>query len=205
MTKADVPEPVGNGFDEAAKAAALKFKFTPATRDGVPIPVVIPYRYSFTLMAKPGAEMSPPAPITGDLLGAVRMAQSNTPLAGATVTVILADGSPRRGRYRRNGQMADRSAGSGKYRVRVESAGFQGVENEEEVGAGEETEATYRLAPVSEGIEVTVQGERQPREVTRRTIERREKSTAFQAPAGTPCVRYRACRAWLVRLGSRGS
>src|SRR5438128_105098 len=27
VTQADVPNPVGNGFDEAAKAAALKFKF----------------------------------------------------------------------------------------------------------------------------------------------------------------------------------
>jgi TonB family protein len=72
VTKADAPEPVGNGFDEAAKAAALKFKFKPATRDGVPIPVVIPYRYSFTLTAKPGAEAPPPAPTTGNLLGAVR-------------------------------------------------------------------------------------------------------------------------------------
>src|SRR6187402_4014725 len=43
VTKAEVSTPVGNGFDEAAKAAALKFKFTPATRDGAPIPVVIPY------------------------------------------------------------------------------------------------------------------------------------------------------------------
>src|SRR3954471_10428118 len=93
VTKADVTEPVGNGFDEAAKAAALKFKFTPATRDGVPIPVVIPYRYSFTLTAKPGAQAPPPAPTTGNLLGAVRLAESNSPLAGATVTVTLTDGS----------------------------------------------------------------------------------------------------------------
>ena len=62
----------------------------------------------------------------------------------------------------------------GKYKVRVESPGFQSLENQEEVGLGEETEAIYRLAPVSEGIEITVQGERPPREVTRRTIERRE-------------------------------
>ena len=95
VTKADVPEPVGNGFDEAAKAAALKFKFQPATRDGVPIPVVIPYKYSFTLTAKPGAEAPPPAPTTGNLLGGVRLAESNAPLAGATVTITLADGSQR--------------------------------------------------------------------------------------------------------------
>src|SRR3954466_7772907 len=95
VSKAEVPTPVGSGFDEAAQAAALKFKFTPATRDGVPIPVVIPYRYSFTLTPKPAAEAPPPAPTTGNLLGAVRLAESNSPLAGATVTVTLTDGSQR--------------------------------------------------------------------------------------------------------------
>ena len=174
VTKADVAEPVGNGFDEAAQAAALKFKFTPATRDGAPIPVVIPYRYSFTLTVKPGAEAPPPAPTTGNLLGAVRLADTNSALAGATVTVTLPDASQRQvvtdetGKWRLNDLLP------GKYKIRVESPGFQPVENQEDVGIGEETEATYRLAPVSEGIEITVQGERPPREVTRRTIERRE-------------------------------
>ncbi|HEY3256474.1 MAG TPA: TonB family protein, partial [Polyangiaceae bacterium] len=174
VTKADVPEPVGNGFDEAAKAAALQFKFTPATRDGVPIPVVIPYRYSFTLTAKPGAEAPPPAPTTGNLLGVVRLAESNSPLAGATVTITLGDGSQRQVVTDETGKWRLDGLPPGKYKVKVESPGFQPLEHQEEVALGEETEATYRLAPVSEGIEITVQGERPPREVTRRTIERRE-------------------------------
>jgi len=174
VTRADASEPVGNGFDEAAKAAALKFKFTPATRDGVPIPVVIPYRYSFTLTVKPGAEAPPPAPTTGNLLGGVRLADSNTALAGATVTLIFPDGSKRQVVTDETGKWRVDGLAAGKYKVRVESPGFQPVENEEDVVVGEEVEATYRLAPVSEGIEITVQGERPPREVTRRTIERRE-------------------------------
>ncbi|MEI9948979.1 MAG: TonB-dependent receptor [Pseudomonadota bacterium] len=174
VTKADVTEPAGNGFDEAAKAAALKFEFKPATRDGVPIPVVIPYRYSFTLTVKPGAEAPPPAPTTGNLLGGVRLAQSNTPLTGATVTITLADGSQRQVVTDETGKWRLDGLPPGKYQVRVESPGFQPLEHQEEVAVGEETEATYRLAPLSEGIEITVQGERPPREVTRRTIERRE-------------------------------
>src|SRR6188768_1246844 len=174
VTKAVVPDPVGNGFDEAARAAALKFKFTPATRDGVPIPVVIPYRYSFTLTVKPGAEAPPPAPTTGNLLGVVRLAESNTGLAGATVTITLADGSQREVLTDETGKWRVDGLPPGKYKVRVESPGFRARENQEEVGLGEETAATYRLPPVSEGIEITVQGERPPRQVTRRTLERRE-------------------------------
>src|SRR3954470_2213403 len=34
VTKVEIPEPVGHGFDEAARAAALQFRFEPATRDG---------------------------------------------------------------------------------------------------------------------------------------------------------------------------
>jgi len=174
VTKAEASAPVGNGFDEAAQAAGLKFKFKPATRDGVPIPVVIPYRYSFTLTPKAAVEAPLPVPTTGNLLGVVRLADSNAPLAGATVTITLVNGASRQVTSDETGKWRVNDLPAGHYTVRVESPGFQAVENQEEVGAGEETEATYRLAPVSEGIEITVQGERPPREVTRRTIERRE-------------------------------
>jgi TonB family protein len=174
VTKAEVKEPVGNGFDEAAQAAALKFTFTPATRDGVPVPVVIPYRYSFTLSVKPASEAPPIAPTTGILSGAVHLADGNTPLAGATVSVTLLDGTLQQVSTDEDGKWQIRNLPVGKYKVHVESPGFQPVENQEEVGAGEQTDATYRLSPLAEGIEITVQGERPPREVTRRTIERRE-------------------------------
>ena len=175
VTKVVVTEPAGNGFDEAAQAAALKFTFTPATRDGVPVPVVIPYRYSFTLTAKPGSEAPLPAPTTGNLSGVVRLADStNAPLAGAVVTVTLPDGTKQTVTTDEAGKWQIVNLPPGRYKVHVESPGFQPADNQEEVGAGEETEATYRLAPATEGIEISVEGERPPREVTRRTLERRE-------------------------------
>ncbi len=45
---------------------------------------------------------------------------------------------------------------------------------EEALAAGEQLEVKYRLLPQGDGLEVTVRGERPPREVTKRTIEQRE-------------------------------
>jgi vitamin B12 transporter len=54
VTDAEVVEPAGHGFDEAAQAAALRFTFAPARRGDTPIPARIPYSYVF--------EPTPPAP-----------------------------------------------------------------------------------------------------------------------------------------------
>jgi TonB family protein len=174
VTKADVPEPVGSGFDEAAISAALKFKYKPATRNGQPVAAITLYRYAFTLTPKAAEAAPPPAPTTGNLTGIVRLADTNSPLAGALVTLTLPNGSAQSITTDEAGKWQAKDLPAGRYKVHVEAPGFQAVENQEEVAAGEETEATYRLAPVTEGIEITVQGERPPREVTRRTIERRE-------------------------------
>src|SRR5450432_3477979 len=174
VTKAEIPEPIGSGFDEAAQAAALKFKYKPATRDGIPVVAITLYRYAFTLTPKAPDEAPPPAPTTGNLAGVVRLADTNSPLAGALVTLTLPDGSKQSITTDEAGKWQAKDLTAGQYKVHVEAPGFQPVENQEEVVVGEETEATYRLAPISAGIEITVQGERPPREVTRRTIERRE-------------------------------
>ncbi len=48
VTDAEVLEPQGHGFDEAARAAALRFAFTPARKNGVAMPSRTVYRYTFT-------------------------------------------------------------------------------------------------------------------------------------------------------------
>jgi TonB family protein len=179
VTAADVAQAAGHGFDEAAQAAALKFKFEPATRDGKPVPAKILYKYSFTLTEEkppPVATQPPPVakPTTGNLGGALRIAGTNVPLAGAEVVVKLPDGSTRRFTTDADGKWGAEGLPPGKYKVTLSAEGYETSQSEEEVAAGEATEVTYRLAPVSEGFEVTVVGERPPREVTRRTLERRE-------------------------------
>ncbi|MEB2312740.1 MAG: TonB-dependent receptor [Sorangiineae bacterium] len=173
VTQAEVLEPAGHGFDEAARAAALGFRFSPATRGGAPIPVKIKYRYSFTLEEAPPAP-APPPPKTGNLGGRIDIAGTDTPLAGATVVVTTPSGAVERLVTDAQGRWELTLLPPGKYSLEVRAVGFVTVEQTEEVVAGEAAHVTYRLAPESEGIEVTVQGERPPREVTRRTLERRE-------------------------------
>jgi len=47
VIKVDVVKSAGAHFDEAAKTAAFKLQFAPATADGEPIPVAIRYRFRF--------------------------------------------------------------------------------------------------------------------------------------------------------------
>ncbi|HVR60750.1 MAG TPA: TonB family protein [Polyangia bacterium] len=59
VTDVRVTSPAGHGFDEAALAAARRFTFTPARRDGVAIPSTIQFTYEFHL---PPPLPPPPAP-----------------------------------------------------------------------------------------------------------------------------------------------
>ncbi len=96
VTQADVLQPAGHGFDEAAQAAALQFTFEPATVDGKAAPVKIQYKYSFTLKEAPPPAKPPPPPKTGNLGGRIDIAGTDTPLAGATLVVTFPDGSEHR-------------------------------------------------------------------------------------------------------------
>jgi len=63
VTQVELVEPAGEGFDEAAQAAAQRFRFSPARRGESAIPSRILYRYEFHLpppIAAPVPE--PPAP-----------------------------------------------------------------------------------------------------------------------------------------------
>jgi TonB family protein len=172
VTAAEVMEPAGNGFDEAAQAAALKFKFKPATKDGVPFAAKIKYAYAFTL--KVVEAPPPPPPTTGELAGKLFIAGADSPLAGAELVIVSPDGAEVRVTTDGAGSFQIPALPPGKYKVRVAAPGFEPLEAEEDVVAGEAIDVKYRLAPESDGLEITVKGERPPREVTRRTLERRE-------------------------------
>lgn len=59
---AEVTTPAGHGFDEAAREAALRFRFEPAKRHGTAVPSRIAYAYAFRLPLPASApETSPSA------------------------------------------------------------------------------------------------------------------------------------------------
>ena len=181
VTQAVVVESAGNGFDEAAVAAAKRLEFDPAKRaDGTPAAARILYRYTFNLRSappRPGAPGARPeeAKPAENLRGVVLSSGGDTPLAGTTVTAAPQQGgAPRSMTTGEDGAFRFVDLPPGRYRVTVAAPGFEGLSVEEEIAAGEQTEVKYRLLAEGGGLEVTVRGERPPREVTRRTLERRE-------------------------------
>ncbi|MBM4361405.1 MAG: TonB family protein [Deltaproteobacteria bacterium] len=177
VTRVAVAEPAGDGFDEAAAAAAAGFEFEPATRDGQKVAVRIPYRYRFTLKTVEVPVPAAAVPQVGNLTGQLRVAGADGPLAAAEVRVTGPDGVETRVVTDADGRFSLEGVTPGAYRVRVEAEGFAPMELGEEVRVGESTDVTYRVAPIVAGtVEIVVTGQRPPREVTRRTIERREMS-----------------------------
>ena len=175
VTQAEVAEGAGHGFDEAAQKAALGFKFTPATVDGVPTTVKISYLYRFTFEEKPAPKAEEPtAPAMGQLEGVVNIAGSDIPIAGAQVTVQSQAGSVFTAESDDAGRWVVAGLPPGAYEVAVTVPGYHTATATEEVVSGEATAVTYRVAPQSDALEITVQGERPPREVTRRTLSNRE-------------------------------
>lgn len=173
VTAAEVVEPAGHGFDEAAREAALQFRFMPATRAGVPVPVRILYRYRFELRFEEPEDQPPPA-TTGNLEGTLRIAGVGTPLAGAVVT-IASEGRPERTMVSdREGRFVFENAVPGEYALTAAAAGFEPFAVTETVVSGEATVVTYELGATAEELEIVVRGERPRREVTRRTLTREQ-------------------------------
>lgn len=173
----ELVESLGSPFDELAIEAARRSVFTPAARDGELIAARALHKFEFSPEAPTQAapEVAPETVATvGELGGVARVDGADVPLPGATVRVVAGDGTTRNVVTGEDGAWRVGNLGPGMYRVTVASDGFAPITADERVAAGEATEVIYRLASVGEGVEINVVGERPPREVTRRTITRRE-------------------------------
>lgn len=169
----EVVETQGNGFDEAAMAAALLLRFRPATVDGEARAVRIGFQYSFTIDER--EEVVPEeVPTFGQFSGQVLISGTETPLPGVEVSLVDGTGNVYPATTDAEGRFLLEGLPAGKYRFRAAAEGFLARDTEEEVFAGEEVQVIYRLSAETSGIEVVVTGERPPREMTRRVLERRE-------------------------------
>ena len=175
VTRATVPKPIGYGFDEAAVEAAKGLEFDPAKKaDGTPFAARFGYVYSFTLTpaapapgAKPAEEKKQAA-----LSGLVVVKGTDVPVAGASVS-LSPGGAETVSDVK--GAFSFKDLAPGTYALLINAPGYEATSAVETLASGESVEITYRLTPASRGaIEVTVKGDRPPREVTKRTIEAQE-------------------------------
>lgn len=183
-------------LDAAAQAAALRFRFEPAKRNGEPVPSIIRYRYVFELREPPPAPPSeaPPPPPLGRLEGRVKQAGGpGLPIEGAEVLL-----QPVGAHASRPKDAADESKelrlitdaegffhfealAPARYRITIFAAEYEELQAEEDVRADEIIEATYRLKPTESvgtaGFGATAVVEAPPREAVRRTIPREQLTT----------------------------
>jgi TonB family protein len=178
VTQAVVEKPVGHGFDEAAIAAAQKLLFEPAARDGKPVASRTRFVYRF----------APPPAI---LSGRVVTLSGERPIAGATVVVRDPAGNERAVSTGADGSWRLEGLRPGTYHIAVSAPNMAPREADETLQPGQETSVVDRLPPApsastdagaagsavaenAEVQEVEVRGNKPPREVTKRTLERRE-------------------------------
>jgi TonB family protein len=172
-----VKTPAGDGFDEAALAAAQQLTFQPATRDGVPVAARVTLPYVFEWKAPeppPASEEAPPQP--SRLEGQVLDSQAGAPIAEVEVIISDPAGGARRATTDAEGRFALAELPAGQYHVSLSKQQWIKQDSEETLVAGEATNVVYRLqpAPDPEAFRAIARVAPPPREVTRRTISKEE-------------------------------
>jgi len=190
VTDVRVVTSAGEAFDAAAVAAARRFVFEPATRDGAPIAARIGYRYVFELRAAvpptppptppdggTGAR-EPPPPARGRLDGRVLDREGEDPVEGAEVVLVGHDDASvtRRVLTGSDGRFDFGALPPGRYSLHVVADAMRSFDGDETVASGEVASVVYRLelARDREAFGAVARIDPPPREVTRRTIEREE-------------------------------
>jgi TonB family protein len=171
VLSAQIVEPAGSGFDEAALSAVRNFRFSPAlSEDGEPVPARIQYRYRFTL------EHVPVLAIQGRILAAgIRQ-----PLVGARVVLLDAAGTSLEALTDAEGTFRFADIEPGAYAIAVRAAGRGEEVAQVEVSEGQVSEVTMYLVPdrAWEGEdyndEMVIIGQRVEPEIVQRALDASE-------------------------------
>jgi TonB family protein len=193
VTDVTIPAPVGDGFDEAAIAAARQYLFDPAEFDGHPAPITVEIVIHFVI---DHVEAPPPPPPDSDPVTAIDPATIGPPshggdyrkpirlegrvvergtrskVAGAIVSITelgidaITDA---------DGHFSFHGIAPGPYTVLVVSDRYDRLERAVALAVDERIEVRLWMRPRGGSIYATViEGERDVLEVTRRTIERQQ-------------------------------
>ncbi len=175
VTLVEVLVPAGNGFDEAAVAAARQFRFSPAEDATGPVPVAIEFAYGFVLdaAAKAGAHeqaqpVGDPAELPVNLQGTVVEMGTRRPLPDFLVRI---DALNLESETDAQGRWQFRGLPPGSHTVRALHPGYDTLQKPVDVVAGEVTSARLWVRNQSyadPGIIGTYR--RETADVTRRTI-----------------------------------
>ncbi len=187
VSKVDVVEPVGDGFDEAAVAAAMQYVFDPAEIDGKPAPIAVETTLNFVIEQAPEPlqplpaphkeHTGPPshagpmdAPIT--IAGAVLERGVRTKLVGVIVSITelgLDAVTDLDGRFYFHGVPA------GKYQIVAIDQRYDKLERPIVLGNHENLEINlWMRVRGGNPYETTVEGQREVLEVTKRTLTRQQ-------------------------------
>lgn len=154
VTAAEVTEAAGHGFDEAARAAALGFRFSPAKRDGAPVASRILYAYDFQL---------PKPPPVGEVRGRITLPGEGAQPAAVGAEIVLTSSRGERfvARTDTEGRFTIEGLSPGRYELVARAEGIGEASLPVAVAAGQRSEPSLRLLPAQaeKPIEVVVQGE----------------------------------------------
>ena len=187
VSSVDVVDKVGDGFDEAAVAAALQYVFDPAEIDGKPGAITVETAINFTIETKPVEEEPPPpppkdhvgppnhagatsAPVT--LQGVVVERGTRSQLTGVIVSITELGLDAVTGV---DGTFFFHGVPPGKYTILAVDDRFDRFKRPIEITKKEALEVRLWMRPRGGNpYETVIEGEKAQMEVTKRTLQRQQ-------------------------------
>jgi TonB family protein len=180
VVAADVVRSGGPAFDELVAAGVRRFRFRPATQDGAPVAVRVPFVQRFVPAAAPPSAPAAVAAAADSaaavIEGTVVTRGARTPVAGATVTAIHGGaGPPASARTDAAGAFVLRVRPERTLEIRIAAPDHEPFLQRERLLADQRLRVRYLVDRTSaSGYEATVRAEADRTEVSRTSLSGRE-------------------------------